>query len=266
VKPVSLAVLAAVLVCSACSGESDRPAGSGPAVQPPTSIPDDAGSSADAAADSSTPESSGSTPGGSVTAAATTPARQLEVPATGIPGLDSDDRFCAAWSRFGGSWQVLSVGSAFLGDPDRVARWEVASSSVVAEAYAELMENFPEQLAAEAEIVGEGYFGVLLRRSSDAGSALLAAGADSAALGLLSEAWLAALAVRDPADPDLTFVVPTGLDAMVAEAAAALMAQRVEFHLDPTMVVSVETPLTDAFLERACPDQGTLTGQEVGGT
>ena len=70
---------------------------------------------------------------------------------------------------------MLLVGSSLLGDPDRGATWEVASSAVVAEAYAALIDNFPEQLA-------------------------------------------------------------------------------------------VETHRTDAYLETACPDQGTLTGPEVGAT
>lgn len=263
---MSLAVLVAALACSACSGESDQLARPDPAAGTGTSAPNDGGAPGATTADSSAREPSGSSPGQSVTTDVTTPAPQVDVPATGIPGLDSDDRFCAAWSRFGGSWQVLSVGSSFLGDPDRVASWEVASSSVIAEAYADLMDSFPQGLSGEAETVGEGYFGVLLRRSEEAGSALLTAGADADAIDALSEAWLAALAVRDPADPDVTFVVPPGLETIVAEAAAALMAKRVEFHLDPAMVVSVETPRTDAFLERACPDQGTLTGQEVGGS
>ena len=256
---MSLAVLAAVLVVvlvvSACTGGSDRLA------QPDRSVPSGT-TDAGRPADSSPPDQSVST----AATTPTTPDTRVDPQATGIPGLDSDDPFCAAWSRFAGSWQVLSVGSSFLGDPDRVATWEVASAPVIAEAYVALMDNFPAQLAAEAEIVAEGYFGVLLRRSSEAGSALVAAGADADAIARLSDAWLAALAARDPADPDLTFAVPTDLEAMVAEAAAALIADQVELHLDPAMVVAVATPGTDAYLETACPDQGTLTGQEVGVT
>jgi hypothetical protein len=30
------------------------------------------------------------------------------------------------------------------------------------------------------------------------------------------------------------------------------------------MVITVETPLTDAFLATACPDQGWIVGQDVG--
>ena len=172
VKPVLLAVLAAALVASACTGGSNWRAGPDRTMPPGATASNDAGRPADSTADSSP---TGSTPGRSVSTAATGPALQVDPQATGIPGLDSGDRFCAAWSRFAGSWQALSVRSSLLGDPDRGATWEVASSAVVAEAYAALIDNFPEQLA-------------------------------------------------------------------------------------------VETHRTDAYLETACPDQGTLTGPEVGAT
>lgn len=187
----------------------------------------------------------------------------VEVPETGVPGLDSDDAFCAAWSRFGGSWQVLSVGSSFLGDPERVATWELAAAPVIDPAYAELIANFPDELASEADIVADGYFGALQRRSADALASLGAAGVTSAMAQRLGSEWLQALARRDPLDPDLAFEVPEDLGDVVDLAADDFRAKRVEFHLDPSMVIGVDTPLTDAFLETACPDQGTLTGQEV---
>ena len=179
--------------------------------------------------------------------------------------LDSDDAFCAAWSQFGGSWQVLVVGSTFLGDADRVATWEIAASDVITTAYAGLVESFPSELASEAEVVADAYFGALQRRAQVAGTSLSDAGAGPEAVRRLGQAWLDALARRDPFDADLSFEVPDDLRAMVGAAVADFRAQRVEFHLDPSMVIGAETPLTDAYLETACPDQGTLSGQEVGG-
>ena len=188
-----------------------------------------------------------------------------EVPATGVPGLDSEDAFCAAWARFGGTWQVLVVGSGFLGDPDRVATWEIAASAVIAPAYDELLATFPAELASEAEVVADGFFGALLRRSADAARSLADAGATEDTVQLLGDAWLDALARRDPFDPDLAFVVPEGLQAVVDAAAADFRTRRVEFHLDPSMSIGVSTPLTDAYLDSVCPGQGTLTGQEIDG-
>ncbi len=188
-----------------------------------------------------------------------------EAQATGVPGLDSEDAFCSAWSRFGGSWQVLVVGSAFLGDPDRVATWEIAASAVIAPAYDELLDTFPAELASEAEVVADGFFGALRRRSADAARSLADAGATEDTVQLLGDAWLDALARRDPFDPDLAFVVPEGLEAVVDEAAADFRTRRVEFHLDPSMSIGVSTPLTDAYLDSICPGQGTLTGREIDG-
>ena len=187
----------------------------------------------------------------------------VEVAETGVPGLDSDDAFCAAWSRFGGSWQVLLVGSTFLGDPERVATWEIASAAIIVEAYAELIRHFPLELATEAEPVADAYFGVLYRRATAAGASLGDAGSNPEAVPRLGQAWLEALAERDPLDPNLAFEVPDDLREVVGRAAADFRSRRVEFHLDPSMVVEADTPLTDTYLETACPDQGTLTGQEV---
>ncbi len=129
----------------------------------------------------------------------------------------------------------------------------------------DLIEYFPEQLASETTTVAEGYFGALQRRSGAALAALGAVGADAEAVQRLGQAWVEALAVRDPFDPDLAFEVADDLQPVVDRAVDEFRSQRVEFHLDPSMVVGVDTPLTDAYLKTACPDQGTLSGQEVAG-
>lgn len=196
-------------------------------------------------------------------AATSTTATIPVVPETGVPGLDSDDAFCAAWSRFGGSWQVLAVGSSFLGDPQRVAEWEIVAAHVIGDSYAELVTHLPDELAEEAGPVADGYFGVLDRRAAAARESLVAAGAEPAAIDDLGAAWIAALAARDPARPDLELELPDELVPIVERAAADLRARRVPFHEDPSMVVEAETPLTDTYLESTCPDQGTLSGQEV---
>jgi hypothetical protein len=193
------------------------------------------------------------------------PITTVALPDTGIPGLDSSDAFCAAWSRFGGTWQVLLVGSSFLADPVEVARWEIAASPVVASSYADLLANFPGELAAEAETVADGYFGALERRSADAAAALAATGATADQVERLATSWLSALAARDPASPDIGLEVPADLTDVVDEAAAAFRSRRTQFASDPSMVIGVDTPLTDSYLETACPDRGALTGQEIDG-
>jgi hypothetical protein len=185
------------------------------------------------------------------------------VPEIGVPGLDSDDRFCAAWSRFGGTWQVLTVGAAFLDDPPTVARWEAASSQVVLDAYDDLVANFPSELAEERDLVVREYFGVLRQRIETARLALERAGVDAADVARLGEAWIAALSVRDQFDADIRLQLPPDLEPLVTEAAGSVLAQRGPFNQDPTMVVTAATPATDDYLAVACPDRGALAGQEV---
>ncbi|MEO6570266.1 MAG: hypothetical protein ABIO83_01835 [Ilumatobacteraceae bacterium] len=197
-------------------------------------------------------------------ASATAPA-VVEVPETGVPGLDSDDAFCQAWSRFAGTWQVLSVGANFLDDPELVAGWEIVGSTVIGPAYDALLANFPDELDDERSTVAEDYFGVLERRSAAAAEALDAAGATDDDRTQLGAAWIDALSSRDPSSADLVLTVPVALQSLVVEAAAALRSQRVDFAQDPSLMVTAETPRTDAYLETECPDQGTLSGLEVDG-
>ena len=181
-----------------------------------------------------------------------------------MPGLDSDDAFCAAWSRFGGSWQVLLVGSTFLGDPERVATWEIASAQIIDGAYAELIENFPIELASEAELVADAYFGVLHRRAAAAGASLSDAGANTEAVQRLGQAWLEALAERDPLDADLAFEVPDDLRELVDRGRRRLPFATGRVPSRPEHGRSRPTRRSPTrYLETACPDQGTLAGQEV---
>lgn len=272
VKRSVLAVVLAVALAVAfgCSGSDDLAdptvVTSTTAIADPTTSTTEAPSATSGVVVTQPPDADG-TSGPATTddpPASSTPAVSIvDVPETGVPGLDSDDRFCAAWSRFGGSWQVLLVGSTFLEDPQRVAAWEIAAATVVGDAYDGLVASFPEELADEADLVADGYFGVLDRRAADARQALADAGATADDVARLQEAWVEALATRDPSTPDLAFEIPAGLEPLVAEAAADLRERRVEIHVDPSMIVDVATPRTDSYLETTCPDQGTLSGQEI---
>lgn len=180
---------------------------------------------------------------------------------TGVPGLDSEDAFCAAWSRFGGSWQLL-VQAGAAADPVAVARLEVIASTVVQDAYHDVLAVWPAELASERDVVADAYFGAFQRRSADAAAALADAGASDADITALAQAWDAALAQFDPSST-VAVAVPPGLDSIVDQAAAAFGAARVPLPADPSMVITAETPLTDAFLATACPDEGWIVGQDV---
>lgn len=185
------------------------------------------------------------------------------VPETGVAGLESEDRFCAAWSRFGGTWQVLIVGSQFLEDPDRVSRWEIAAAPVIADAYDELIETLPPEAAGESAAVVDGFFGALARRSEVAGAALQAAGATDDQIDALAERWVDALGTRSNDSPAVQLELDAELEPLVAAAAADFRGRRVPIHTDPSMFITVQTPATDAYIADTCPDQGTLSGEEV---
>lgn len=189
----------------------------------------------------------------------------VEVPETGVPGLDSDDSFCAAWSRFGGSWQVVQVAANFAPDPAVVPEMEVVAAPVVAAAYDSMLAAWPDELTSERDAVADGFFGPLDRRAQVALGALRAAGATDDDLRALGDAWEEALAARQPDDPAVTVDLSDDLRALVDAAAAEFVTQRVGFVDDPSMRIAVQTPLTDAYLATACPDQGALTGGEIDG-
>ena len=189
----------------------------------------------------------------------------VEVSETGVPGLDSDDSFCAAWSRFGGSWQVIQVAANFAPDPAIVPVMEVVAAPVVAASYDQMLAAWPDDLAGERDAVADAFFGPLDRRAEAALDALVTAGATDDDLEALGSAWVDALAARQSDDPVLVPELDDDLDALVRAAAAEFDAQRVDFVDDPSMRITVETPRTDAYLATACPDQGALTGGEVDG-
>lgn len=186
-----------------------------------------------------------------------------EVPDSGVPGLDSTDVFCAAWSRFGGSWQVLQVAANFGPDPAVAAEMEVMAAPVIAASHDAMFAAWPDELAGERDAVADGFFGPLDRRADVALAALADAGADGDDLAAIGAAWVSALSRRDPADPVLLAELDERLASLVAAATGAFTARLIGIADDPSMRITVATPSTDAYLATGCPDQGALAGTEV---
>lgn len=190
-----------------------------------------------------------------------TPESLATVPEVGVPGLDSDEVVCRAWSRFAGSFQVVSVAASFgSGDAEDVAGLEVIASPTVTAAYDDLVANWPAELAGEADAVADDYLGPFARRADRALATLESAGADAAAIDAIVAAWETALAGRDPTDPEIVVVLPDTIQTIVDTAASELVAQLVPIPADPSLVIAVDVPLTDQFLVDNCPDRGTLGG------
>lgn len=194
----------------------------------------------------------------------TTPIPVEEVPEVGVPGLDSTDAFCAAWSRFAGSFQVVAVTAAFgSGIPEQLAALEIAAAPTVTDAYDELISNWPDELSSEADVVADQFLGPFARRLGSARDSLVATGADEATITAISEAWVAGLAQRDPSTPEFVVDLPDEVWEVIDGAAQDFSTRLVPFGSDPSLVSDVDTPLTRAYLAVSCPDQGTLSGQEV---
>lgn len=192
------------------------------------------------------------------------PITVVELAETGTPGLDSDDAFCASWSRFAGSFQVVAVTAAFgSGDAGQVAALEVAASPTVIDAYDELFEVWPDELESERELVADRFLGPFARRLDEAATSLGEVGADDATLVAISDAWLVALSQRDPSTPEFVVDLPPEIWSTIDEAADVFTTRRVSFSTDPSLVTDVRAPLTEQYLAVSCPDQGTLSGQEV---
>lgn len=185
------------------------------------------------------------------------------LPEIGVPGLDAEEVVCREWSRFAGSFQVAAVAASFGDDPIDAAVLEIAASPVVTAAAAEMIDAWPDELAEEADEVAERYLGPFARRAGRALERLVDAGADDAQLERLSQAWVDALAQRDPAEvlPDL--ILDADLADLVEAAALRFAAEVPPIPSDPSLITDVEIPLTQEFLFETCPDRGTLAGGDA---
>jgi hypothetical protein len=187
------------------------------------------------------------------------------IPEIGVPGLDSEVVVCRAWSRFAGSFQVVAVAASFGDDPLEAARLEVVASPVVTAAVDDMVANWPDELADEADAVADDFVGPYGRRSALALEALVAAGADPDDLDALADAWVDALAARDPADVLPNLELSDDLADLVETAAADFAGRAVPIPRDPSLVTEVEIPRSEEFLFETCPDRGTLGGTEIPG-
>ena len=247
---------AVMLVVAGCSGD-DAPSAT-------VSVGSDERVSTSAAA--SDPSSSSTT-----TTTTTTPTTTTVVPTTviptvpesGVPGIDSTDRFCRSWSEFAGTFQTLALASNLADDPASAARAEVAAAPVVVGSVGGLDEFLPAELESERTALVDGLAGPLERRAQRAIVALGAAGVTDAELVMLGDAWLTALSGSGADDPDIAVVVAPELGERVDDAAVAFALEVPPIPDDPSLITSAQVPLTEQYLSANCPDQGTLAGNDV---
>jgi len=266
----SAALLAIVLL--GCSGDDGRDLAARPSapVTTPAPVGDDSAElppePASAEVDTLPGEPIDTSSDGVTDEISAPPRSVVVVPETGVPGLDASDAFCAAWSRLGGSFQVIAVNAAFGdGEAASVARLEVLAGPTVDAAHTAMASNWPADLAAERDAALDDVFGPFARRVGGAVDRLRAAGAGDDDLAIIEATWVAALARRDPADPVITVDIPDELLAIVEGAAAAQLAEVGSWFDDESLRTDAAAPATDAYLAATCPDQGTLGGQDATG-
>ena len=179
----------------------------------------------------------------------------VAVPDDVVPGIDSDDPFCRAWSEFAGSFQTLA-GAGSAADV-----FEVAASTVVSSAARTIAEEFPEPIASERDVFVNDVIGPFARRAERAGEALRDAGLSDAEIEVLGELWLRALTDSGVDGSEIDVAVPDDLVDAVAAAVEAVALPAIA--VDPSLVTQASTPATFEFLAGNCPDQGILAGNDA---
>ena len=181
------------------------------------------------------------------------------VPETGVPGIESADAFCRAWSEFAGSFQALALTSA-VGDPADAMRLEVIAASSVTAAVDALEANLPTELEAERVALVSDFAGPFSTRAVSAEAALDAAGIDPS---VLRAVWLAAIADAGVDDPSITIETPTGIDGDALEAAiSSFSSEQLAIVEDTSLVTDAAIPATTTYLAEVCPDGGILSGND----
>jgi hypothetical protein len=182
------------------------------------------------------------------------------IPETGVPGIDSSDAFCRAWSEFAGSFQALALVSA-IGDPAAAYRLEVIAASTVTEGVAVMEANLPTELESERGALIAELAGPFFGRAVSAEAGLLDAGLEPSALRAV---WLEALTEAGVDDPELDVVLPASIDSAALTAAVAAFADTQPAIVeDPALITDAMIPLTEAYLAESCPDGGILSGNDV---
>ncbi len=237
-----------------------------------TAVPSTAGASEATSAPSDVDTADASATTTTTTTTATTTTTTLDetatiatVPEQGVPGIESEDPFCRAWSEFAGSFQALAFASAVATDALAAARLEVVAAGAVSAAVQTLADEFPDAIVSERDVFVDDIVGPFARRAGRASDELLAAGLSGEQVEQLGRAWLAALVDAGVDDPDVVVAVADDVMDPVAEATAAFAADVPSIAADPSLVTAAEAPGTFDHIARNCPDQGILAGNDAVG-
>lgn len=258
------AVIALALGAAACSGSDDDAAPATSMSSPASTAVVDAESDAATTAGppASVDDSTGVT---SVSAPLETTEVIATVPTDGVPGIESDDRFCQAWSEFGGSFQALTLAAHTAVDPVTAATAELAAANAITEAVRTMDVNFPADVdPADRALFLDGMLGPFLERAGEAQQLLLASGLSAQQVAELGEIWIATLIETGLGDSDITVEVPDDMQPAF-DSAVAVWVDTDSIATDTDLVTDARAPQTEAYLAANCPDQGTLGGNDIVG-
>ena len=180
------------------------------------------------------------------------------VPETGVPGIDSADAICRAWSEFAGNFQAVGLISA-VGDPANALRVEVFAAPTVVDAVLALDAHLPAELEDERGALIADFAGPFFARASVAEGQL-----DVDVRDDVAAAWITQLSEIGIDDPFLEVVLPASVEPSLFTGAVAVFGtQFPPIVEDPSLITDVQIPLTEAYLRSNCPDQGILAGNDV---
>lgn len=262
-RSVSTLVAAAVVVVAAAAGaacsDTSEPAGaSGAGETTVTREPTASGGSDVTAPDATADVTAQATQGALDTIATVAP--------DGVPGIESADVFCRAWSEFGGSFQALALAGNLARDPTTARRVELAAASAVTGAWAAMDDHFPDEVgsAGRSEFL-DGLLGPFARRAAAAESALREAGLTAEQVRELGELWIETLTEVGLGDPDIAVNVPAGMRPAFDAAVADFTADVPPIPADPSLITDVPAQQATTYIATHCPDQGTLAGIDIVG-
>ncbi len=181
---------------------------------------------------------------------------------TGVPGIDSDDAFCRAWSEYAGSVQALSLAWA-VQPAAAAATLEIAASDAVAAAVAAMAAELPPEIESNRAALTVDVPGPFLRRAERARAAMVDAGGTDDEIAQLGDAWIAAITASGLDAEDVEVVPPAGVAPKLAAAAEAFVASVPSILEDPTLDTTEFdiSPSLDYIFDN-CPDRGTLAGND----
>ncbi|MEP1124886.1 MAG: hypothetical protein ABJH68_13465 [Ilumatobacter sp.] len=181
---------------------------------------------------------------------------------TGVPGIESDDGFCRAWSTYAGSVQAISLAWA-LQAPVDAARLEVAATSALRAAVAQMADELPDEIESNRQALTVDVPGPFLARADRAGELLAEAGLDGDRIDALGVAWVEAITEQGLETESLTVDVPADSTEALDAAAEAFIAELPSVLEDPTLdTTEFDIGPSLEYITAACPDQGTLAGND----